>query len=267
MLELICPICHQALTSVGQQWRCDNNHSYDQARQGYLNLLVVQHKNSRQPGDTPAMLGCRQAFLDAGHYQPVSDAINRIVLSLAPCTLLDMGCGEGYYTARLASALPETAIGGLDISKDAIVRATRRSRSLRWLVASSARLPIADASVDALVSVFSPWSWDESMRTLKPGGHLLLVGPHADHLRSLRATLYDDVHATPDLLKDQPSAMRVVSDETLRYPLELEAADLANLVGMTPHSLRSAPERQRKAIESGLTGLEVAMRLVIVQRC
>ncbi|SDS78946.1 23S rRNA m(1)G-745 methyltransferase [Halopseudomonas xinjiangensis] len=267
MLELICPICHQALTNLGQQWRCDNGHSYDQARQGYLNLLMVQHKNSRQPGDTPAMLACRQAFLDAGHYQPVSETINRAFLAQGPGTLLDMGCGEGYYTARLASVLSDSEVGGLDISKDAVIRATRRSRDLRWLVASSARLPVADASLDALLSVFSPWSWDECLRTLKPGGHLMLVGPHADHLRSLRAALYDDVHATPDLLKEPPPELQVVSDKTLRYPLELEATDLANLIGMTPHSLRSAPDRQRHIIETGLVGLEVAMRLVILQRC
>lgn len=267
MLQLICPKCHAALSNVGQQWRCDNNHSYDQARQGYLNLLLVQHKNSRQPGDTPAMLACRQAFLDAGHYQPVSDAINRAFARIKPGAVLDVGCGEGYYTARLASALPEARIGGLDISKEAVVRATRRSRSLRWLVGSSARLPVASESLDGLLSVFSPWSWEECLRTLKPGGHLILVGPHADHLRSLRTALYDEVHATPDLLKEQPADMHIVSDETLRYSLHLTSDDLVNLIGMTPHSLRSAPDRQRAAVESGLPGLEVAMRLVILQRC
>ena len=266
MLQLICPVCREPLSNLGKQWRCDNNHSYDQARQGYLNLLLVQHKNSKQPGDTPAMLARRQAFLDAGHYQPVSDAINRSFIGLAPSTLLDIGCGEGYYTARLASALPEAVIGGLDISKDAITRACRRSRTLRWLVASSARVPIADHSADALLSVFSPWSWDECLRSRRPGGHLLVVGPHAAHLLSLRAALYDDVHETPDLLKGMPESLRVVSDETLRYPLELSQPDLENLIGMTPHGFRSAPERQRQITESGLSGLEVAMRLVIVQR-
>lgn len=266
MLELICPQCHAPLDQQGAQWRCENNHSFDQARQGYLNLLLVQHKNSRQPGDTPAMLGCRQAFLDAGHYQPVSDAINRLFSGLAPGSLLDMGCGEGYYTARLAAALPDAALGGLDISKDAIIKACRRDRLIRWVVGSSARLPIANASVDALLCVFSPWSWDECLRTLRPGGHVLLVGPDGDHLRQLRATLYDEVHPTPDLLKDRPEAMCVVSDETLRYPLDLNPADMANLIGMTPHGVRSAPVRQQQAIDEGLTGLEVAMRLVTLQR-
>jgi 23S rRNA (guanine745-N1)-methyltransferase len=265
MLELICPQCQEPITEQGAQWRCANSHSYDQARQGYLNLLLVQHKNSRQPGDTPAMLGCRQAFLDAGHYQPVSDAINRIFAGLAPASLLDMGCGEGYYTARLAAALPATAIGGLDISKDAIIRACRRDRSLRWVVASSARLPVVTNSLDGLLGVFSPWSWEECLRTLRPGGHLLLVGPDGDHLRQLRATLYDEIHPTPDLLKGLPDTLRVVSDETLRYPLNLNQTDMSNLIGMTPHGLRSAPDRQQRAIDDGLPELEVAMRLVTLQ--
>jgi 23S rRNA (guanine745-N1)-methyltransferase len=266
MLELICPLCRLPLTAQDTQWRCDQNHSYDQARQGYLNLLLVQHKNSRQPGDTPAMLECRRAFLDAGHYQPTSDAINHRFSGLAAGALLDMGCGEGYYTARLAAALPEATFGGLDISKDAIIKACRRSRSVRWMVGSTARLPIADTSVDALLCVFSPWSWEECLRTLRPGGSVLLIGPHADHLRQLRSALYDEVHDTPDLLKGRPEALQVVSDEVLRYPLQLNSVDMANLIGMTPHGLRSSPERQRRIIEDGLADLEVAMRLVILQR-
>lgn len=266
MLQLICPLCRQPLKAEGAQWRCGQDHSYDQARQGYLNLLLVQHKNSRQPGDTPAMLECRRAFLDAGHYQPVSDAINRVFTDQAPGALLDMGCGEGYYTARLAEALPGTSLGGLDISKDAIIKACRRNRTVRWMVASTARLPVADTSVDALLCVFSPWSWDECLRTLRPGGRVLLVGPHSDHLLQLRAGLYDEIHDTPDMLRGLPEALQVVSDDVLRYPLQLNEFDMANLIGMTPHGLRSSPERQKQIVESGLARLEVAMRLVILQR-
>ena len=152
MLELICPLCQQPLLSGSRQWVCANGHSYDQARQGYLNLLLVQHKKSRQPGDTPTMLACRQAFLDAGHYQPVSDRIGELLGAAGPHQLLDMGCGEGYYTARLQQQLPECAIGGMDISKDAIIKACRRGREIQWLVGSTARLPVADASLDAALS-------------------------------------------------------------------------------------------------------------------
>lgn len=266
MLNLICPLCHSALTQQERQWRCSNQHSYDQARQGYLNLLLVQHKRSKQPGDTPQMLGCRQAFLDAGHYQPVSKQINQSLAAQTPANLLDMGCGEGYYTARLQQALPATAIAGLDISKDAIIKACRRSKSIQWLVSSSARLPAADASLDALLCVFSPWSWDECLRTLKPGGRVLLVGPQAEHLLNLRESLYDQIHPTPDLIRDCPTGLEIVSDQTLRYALNLNPADLANLIGMTPHGFRSQPERQQALIEAGIEGLEVAMRLVMLQR-
>lgn len=267
MLELICPHCRALLARDGNTWRCANGHGYDQARQGYLNLLLVQHKNSRQPGDTPTMLACRQAFLDAGHYQPVSDEINRLFSARPIDNLLDMGCGEGYYTARLAAVLPGAAIGGLDISKDAIIKACRRSRTIQWLVASSARLPVPDASLDAALCVFSPWSFDECLRTLKPGGQVLLVGPHADHLLTLRKSLYDEVHPTPELIKGLPDGLEMVCDHTLRYALDLASDDLANLIGMTPHGFRSRPERQQALIKSGITGLEVAMRMVMLKRC
>lgn len=266
MLTLICPHCQAPLTADANHWACSNGHSYDQARQGYLNLLLVQHKNSRQPGDTPAMLACRQAFLDGGHYQPVSDQINQLFADQAPATLMDMGCGEGYYTARLAAALPECAIAGLDISKDAILKACRRSRDIQWLVASSARLPVPDASLDAALCVFSPWSWDECLRTLKPGGQVLLVGPDADHLLSLREKLYDSIHPTPELIKALPEGLQIVKDQTLRYALNLNSTDLANLIGMTPHGFRSRPERQQALLDAGLPVLEVAMRLVLLQR-
>ncbi len=266
MLTLICPHCQATLTADANNWSCINGHSYDQARQGYLNLLLVQYKNSRQPGDTPAMLACRQAFLDGGHYQPVSDQINQLFADQAPATLMDMGCGEGYYTARLAAALPECAIAGLDISKDAILKACRRSREIQWLVASSARLPVPDASLDAALCVFSPWSWDECLRTLKPGGQVLLVGPDADHLLSLRENLYDSIHLTPELIKALPEGLQIVKDQTLRYALNLNSTDLANLIGMTPHGFRSRPERQQALLDAGLPVLEVAMRLVLLQR-
>lgn len=267
MLQLICPHCQQLLHLEGRSWSCANGHSYDQARQGYLNLLLVQHKNSRQPGDTPGMLGFRQAFLDGTHYQPVSDAINQLLAEHAPAALLDIGCGEGYYTDRLARALPQTLCGGLDISKDAVIRACRRNRQIQWLVGSSARLPVADNSLDALLCVFSPWSWDECLRVLKPGGHLLLVGPHADHLLALRAGLYDEVHTTPELIKSLPDHMQIVTDQILRYALDLSPTALSQLIGMTPHSFRSRPERQQALLANGLPDLEVAMRMVVLQHC
>lgn len=266
MPQLLCPHCHAPLSAEGRTWSCSNGHSYDQARQGYLNLLLVQHKNSRQPGDTPAMLACRQAFLDGGHYQLVSDEINRLFAEQAPAALLDMGCGEGYYTDRLARALPGLDCAGLDISKDAVIKACRRNRDIQWLVGSSARLPLADASLDAALCVFSPWSWEECLRVLRPGGHLLLVGPHADHLLALREKLYDSIHPTPELIKALPEGMTIVNDQILRYALQLEPAALDNLIGMTPHGFRSRPERQQALRDSGLAGLEVAMRMVMLQR-
>tara|TARA_R110002111_G_scaffold6275_4_gene27725 strand:+ start:127 stop:930 length:804 start_codon:yes stop_codon:yes gene_type:complete len=266
MIELICPHCHDALLQTDRQWCCANGHSYDQARQGYLNLLLVQHKNSKQPGDTPQMLSHRQAFLDAGHYQSVSDAINQLLVADAPARVLDMGCGEGYYTGRLASVLPQAQLAGLDISKDAILKACRRSKDIQWLVASSARLPVADQSLDAALCVFSPWSPEECVRTLRPGGKVLIVGPHGDHLMALREKLYDSVHPTPELIKSLPDELHIVSQSTLRYALQVPADELANLIGMTPHGFRSQQERQQALCASGIEGLEVAMQMVLLER-
>ena len=266
MPQLICPHCQSPLSVTERTWSCANGHSYDQARQGYLNLLLVQHKNSRQPGDTPTMLEHRQAFLDGGHYQPISDGVNRLLAAHAPQSILDMGCGEGYYTDRLARALPDADCAGLDISKDAVIKACRRNRQIQWLVGSSARLPVAHASLDVALCIFSPWSWEECLRVLKPGGRLMLVGPHADHLLTLREKLYDSVHPTPELIKALPDGLKIVEDQVLRYALDMEATALDSLIGMTPHGFRSRPDRQQALRDSGIAGLEVAMRMVMLQR-
>ena len=177
-----------------------------------------------------------------------------------------MGCGEGYYTSRLASVLPQAQLAGLDISKDAILKACRRSKDIQWLVASSARLPVADQSLDAALCVFSPWSPEECVRTLRPGGKVLIVGPHGDHLMALREKLYDSVHPTPELIKSLPDELHIVSQSTLRYALQVPADELANLIGMTPHGFRSQQERQQALCASGIEGLEVAMQMVLLER-
>ena len=95
---LMCPVCREALTLNERTWRCANSHSYDVAKQGYVNLHVVQHKHSKNPGDTPESVQARRAFLSAGHYAPLQQAVVNRVRELRIENLLDIGCGEGYYT-------------------------------------------------------------------------------------------------------------------------------------------------------------------------
>src|SRR5690606_24198251 len=190
---LICPICRGDLHKVDNCVACPPNHPFDRARQGYLNLLPVQHKNSRDPGDNQAMVEARRRFLDGGHYAPLAERLAQLAAERSPSRWLDIGCGEGYYTAQLAQALPDAEGYALDISREAVKRACKRAPQLEWLVASMARVPLADASCDLLASVFSPLDWTEARRLLAPGGGLLRMGPTREHLWELRGLLYDEI--------------------------------------------------------------------------
>lgn len=249
---LICPICSEALHQLDNGVQCPQGHRFDRARQGYLNLLPVQHKKSRDPGDNAAMVEARRRFLDAGHYAPLARRLAELAAERSPSRWLDIGCGEGYYTARLAEALPAADGYALDISREAVKRACRRAPQLIWLVASMARIPLADASCDLLASVFSPLDWQEASRLLAPGGGLLRMGPTREHLLELRGRLYDEVRDYDDEkhLALIPPGMQLAHSETLSYPLQLDSAEArADLLAMTPHGWRANAERRAKVIE------------------
>ena len=248
---LICPICQSPLHTTDSGLACANRHSFDRARQGYYNLLPVQHKNSRDPGDNQAMVEARRRFLDGGHYAPLAQRLAELAAERTPRTWLDIGCGEGYYTAQLAELLPGAEGHALDISREAVKRACKRAPQLHWLVASMARVPLADASCDLLASVFSPLDWQEAQRLLKPGGGLLRMGPTREHLMQLRQKLYDEVRDYDDQkhLELIPPGMRLAHSETLSFPLRMSDAQArADLLAMTPHGWRARAERRAAVI-------------------
>lgn len=250
-MSLTCPICREPLSLVGNGLACSNRHSFDRARQGYYNLLPVQHKNSRDPGDNQAMVEARRRFLDGGHYAPLARRLAELAAERGPRTWLDIGCGEGYYTAQLAEQLPKADGYALDISREAVKRACKRAPQLSWLVASMARVPLSDASCDLLASVFSPLDWQEALRLLRPGGGLLRIGPTRAHLMELRQKLYDEVRDYDDQkhLELIPPGMHLAHSETLSFPLLLaDAQARADLLAMTPHGWRASAERRAAVI-------------------
>src|SRR3546814_618862 len=123
------------------------------------------------------MVQARRDFLNAGHYAPVARRLAELAAERTPGRWLDIGCGEGYYTAQIANALPDADGYALDISREAVKRACKRDPRLTWLIASMARVPLADGCCQFLASVFSPLDWQEAKRLLSPGGGLMNVGP------------------------------------------------------------------------------------------
>ena len=261
---LICPLCSAALGEVDNGVAC---RAPLRPRPPGLNLLPVQHKKSLDPGDNAAMVEARRQFLGAGHYAPLARRLAELAVERAPRRWLDIGCGEGYYSARLGEAWPAPK-AALDISREAVKRACRRAPQLSWLVASMARLPLADASCELIASVFSPIDWNEAVRVLAPGGGVLRLGPASAHLLELRQRLYDDVrdYADDKHLAGLPAQLRLRHTETLEFRLALDSYDAReNLLAMTPHGWRVNPERRARILAEPFE-VSVAVRYDWLQR-
>ncbi len=261
---VICPLCGGAFMLAERLWRCVNGHAFDLAREGYINLLPAQHKHSLEPGDTAQSLASRRAFLESGHYGPLRDAlISMLAVGSPGSTLLDVGCGEGYYTSALG-ALVSTVVG-LDIAKPAVRMAARRYPEITWIVGSGARLPLADASIDTVCSLFTPLHPEEMARVLRPHGEVLLVTPGDTHLQALRAELFErvDPHEPDKFRRAFEPAMTCVEEREVRYPLTLSAADVGRVLEMTPYAWKARPER-RVALQAG-DGLETEAAFVLMR--
>lgn len=261
--DLACPLDGAPLQRDGAAWRCANGHSFDIASQGYVHLLPVQQKRSRDPGDSKAMVAARRRYLNAGHYQPIAEAVSRATLADLPATggsCLDAGCGEGYYLRQLAAADDDRplALLGLDISKWATLAAARQDARPAWVVGSNARLPVLTGTLDRLLCLFGFPVYAEFARVLKPGGRLLQVDAGPDHLRELRQIIYPSLKPERPARASTPQGFVRIDTETLRYPLTLTGADtLADLLVMTPHFYRANAEGRARA--AALTALTVSV--------
>ena len=191
---LLCPVCREALGSDGSGLACPRGHRFDRAAKGYTNLLLGSRADH---GDSREMIAARRRFLESGAYRSVALALSDALAEYAPsdAAVLDAGCGEGYYTERLAERHPLCRFFGIDVSKEAIRaaagRQTLKGGNCCLYVAGVYALPFVDASFDAVLSVFSPFAREEFLRTLKKDGILLSVIPGAKHLWDLKRVLYD----------------------------------------------------------------------------
>lgn len=280
---LACPLDGAPLQRDGASWRCTGGHCFDVAAQGYANLLPVQNKRSRDPGDSKEMVAARRRFLEAGHYRPIADAVAATVLDGAPAgralACLDAGCGEGYYLRQLAAtagAATPLALLGLDISKWAVQAAAKRdlqdSRGRKdahaaWVVGSNAGLPVLPATLDRVLCMFGFPVYPEFARVLRPGGELLQVDAGPDHLRELREIIYPVLKPERPAERVAPAGFVHLGSASLCFRIHVDgAAQIADLLAMTPHLYRASAEgRARAAALSALT-MTVDVRLARYRR-
>ncbi len=196
---LVCPMCREELEKEGRSYKCKNKHNYDMAKQGYLNLLLSSKKKSKNPGDDRDMVESRKQFLEAGFYGKISEKVNEIILELSEeeLKILDIGCGEGYYTNRIKNCLEEknktAEIVGIDISKEAVLAASKSYKEIFWCVASGGELPVKDSVLDIVLCMFARIVPEEYSRVIRDGGHLVIASTGEEHLLEMKQVLYKDV--------------------------------------------------------------------------
>jgi len=269
---LRCPVCREPLLPTATGYQCAAMHSFDAARQGYVNLVLAHKKHSKEPGDDPDMTQSRRRFLALGYYLKVSDGINETISSelsklehVRDCSVLDAGCGEGFYLQRLKEALEQGNAAhlpieyhGVDVSKFAVRFATQRDRTMAWFVASINDLPFLDDSLDIVLSVFSPANILEFARILKQSGSLVFVSPGPRHLNGLREIIYPITreHAAPAITEKAEALFSPATVARITYPLELTGNQvIMDLLAMTPYYWNI--DRETKAKVAALDRLEL----------
>ena len=249
LTKYICPVCKSGLNKKDNVFICENNHCYDIAKQGYVNLLQSQRSSKKRHGDDKLMIQARRDFLDGGFYKPLLDDICTAVERCAKSntfSLLDCGCGECYYTSYIKEKFPNADIYGTDISKEALIFGAKRTKEIHLAAASSSSLPVGDNSFDVVTSIFAPVFPDEFMRVLTDDGILIRAVPLEDHLFGLKRAIYDIPYKnkTEDHFL---TGFKLIENKQIKYTLKLEnTTDIMNLFKMTPYFYKTSRSDQEK---------------------
>lgn len=281
-----CPNCASPLVPMLEQkpyvLRCEHGHSFDVAKQGYVNLLLPQKRGAALPGDSAEMVRARTAFLDGGYYRAFSDGVNALVCdtvaaqNISRPVILDAGCGEGYYTARLHEALSvggcTPVCAGFDLSRDAVSHGAKRAKAagqadtLSFAVASLFEMPVCDSCADMIINLFAPVADAEFARVLKPGGYLLMAVPAEEHLWGMKQVLYETPYKN-EVRRDTlehftlTEVRRVTDTITVTDPDHIRA-----LFAMTPYYWKTAPADRDRLYAQDKLKTEIAFDLLLYKK-
>lgn len=247
---LRCPRCGDTFTLTDQSLVCQRGHCYDLSRRGYVNLAPA-HDQSGEKYDG-ALFESRRLVLEGGLYEPVLEAVCALLPDGRPFTLLDIGCGEGYYARQIAGRFPLSRVLGVDLSRDAITAAARVPGREAWLVADLKHLPLAPQSADIVLDVLTPADYEAFGRVLKPDGLLIKAVPGADYLREIRQAVspwlrggaaYDNAR----VLEHLRAHAHVVSENEVRVTRPLTPELSRAFARMTPMTF-SVPQEALDAL-------------------
>ncbi len=246
----MCPVCKCDLHSDGKTYTCKNNHSFDIAKDGYVNLLMSQQSSLKRHGDDKLMVRSRRDFLNKGYYKALRDALCDCVKSTVKSdgVIIDVGCGEGYYTDAVRDIF-DGKLFGIDISKDALRFASKAIKNAEFSVASAFSLPFKSESADCLINIFAPSAYDDFYRVLKNDGYLIKAVPLENHLWELKCALYDAPYKNkPEKRNDE--LFELVSFKELKYQIDItDKDDILNLFRMTPYYYKTGKAEAERLLQ------------------
>ncbi len=258
--KLICPLCGGGFALEERSLRCPAGHSFDLAKEGYVNLLVGS-KPGDATGDSKQAARFRRDFLNKGYYAPLRDALTARYARRRGA-LLDLCCGEGWYTSALA-ALPGLRVYGFDLAREMVRLAAKRPGDMTLFVANLARIPVAEGAFDWATLLFAPFREQTLLRVLKPGGGLTLVVPGRRHLFGLKQAVYARPYENDEALPET-AALELLEVQKVRGTVLLESqADIQAVFRMTPYYYRSSPADRAKL--EGLDSLETEIEFLLAE--
>lgn len=263
---LKCPVCGQALLCENRIWRCKNRHCYDTAKEGYVNLLS-SHKSGDAIGDNKEMALSRRDFLNKGRYQPLAQAVTDCLLKYSSDgdSVLDICCGEGYYTAYAAERLSR-CFYGFDLSKNMVRLAAKRRTSAQFFVANIAAIPVADRSIKAAFHLFAPFHAAEFRRIIADDGVILTAIPGRDHLYGLKEVLYDRPYQNDE---KEPLAKGLTAIERIRVKGEItlkSREDINALFQMTPYYYHTPSEGMKRLEQRDVLTTPIEFLLIVYKK-
>ena len=233
-----CPICQENLTLLETSFKCCNRHSFDLAKFGYVNLAPQIKQSANYDKEN---FQNRQQILEAGFYQAILEVVSDLLSSSKNAkTILDIGCGEGFYSRKLQESHSEKTFYAFDISKDSVQIAAKSEPNwaVNWFVGDLARLPIKDASMDILLDIFSPANYGEFRRVLSKDGILIKIIPTENHLKEIRQKVQDQLtnkdYSNQDIKEHFQEHFTILSNQTASLTKTITAEQLQALLSMTP---------------------------------
>ena len=267
MSEIVCPVCCDDLSLDGKTYKCGNNHSFDVSKHSVVNLSLNNKSSKKRHGDDKLMVIARKDFLNCGFYEPIQVAVCALAKKHCPqnATVLDAGCGEGYYTKAVADTLSAKSVIGVDLSKEALRWFKKRLENSVAIVASIFKMPIKEQSVDLTLNMFAPTPADEFSRVLKKGGFLIRTFVLKNHLIELKQAIYDKAYFNDEEGLELDGFQMVDTIET-NAKITVEGENIKNLFLMTPYYYKTSRADQQKVEDLKTIETTVSVMSVIYKK-